>query len=511
MMRLLPAGSLPWLLAHELRLAYRGRAGRARWAPILMLVMLTVMGLVAGLPLGLYLRGNPPGLDPANVMLVDGLVLFLFCLFISTTLSMTVQAFFERGDFDLVLSSPLPPSRVLFVRCLAVAANPLLLQLAIMTPILLPVAALANPRFLGAYGVLAAAALLSATAGLALAMGLFRLLGPRRTKTVGQVLAAVIGAAVFLTFQIPNLLPGYAPQFKTVLTAMRASHLFDAASPLSWPARAAFGETVPLAAIFGASLVLFYVLTRMLGAGFAAAAAAAQGATAEAGRKRDTRPLRGFTGGVMRRLMVKELRLIGRDPALISQVLLQVLYFIPMAVVLMRLTFIPSLPVKLAAGAAGMVVFFVGQISGSLAWIAVSGEDAPDLIKSAPVGAARARRAKLMSAFLPVMALALAPAGFLFWVHPFAGAMTLLGVAAAAVSVALVTLWYERPQPRSNFRRRGQSSLAVTFGEMGLNFSLMFTTAAAAAGTPWALAVAVIPAGLLGLLYLGRTRDDATD
>jgi ABC-2 type transport system permease protein len=105
------------------------------------------------------------------------------------------MAFFERGDLDLLLSSPLPSRRVLTVRAVGIATTPFLWFAAILTIVILPLAAVGEVRWLAVYPMLAAIALLASATGVSLAMALFRLLGARRTRTVGQLIAAFIGAA----------------------------------------------------------------------------------------------------------------------------------------------------------------------------------------------------------------------------------------------------------------------------------------------------------------------------
>ena len=105
-----------------------------------------------------------------------------------------VDAFYQRGDLDLLLASPVSPVRILTVRAIAIAVNPALLFWALATPFLLPAAVLGHPELLAVYPVIGAMALLATAAGLALAIFLFRVIGPRRTRTVAQVLGAVIGA-----------------------------------------------------------------------------------------------------------------------------------------------------------------------------------------------------------------------------------------------------------------------------------------------------------------------------
>ena len=63
----------------------------------------------------------------------------------------------------------------------------------------------------------------------------------------------------------------------------------------------------------------------------------------------------------------------------------------PLAVVLLR--GVDNIPLALAVGPA--IVVIAAQIAASLAWITVSGEDAPELIAAAPVCASEVELAKV--------------------------------------------------------------------------------------------------------------------
>jgi ABC-2 type transport system permease protein len=506
-MRFFPAGSLLWLLWHEFRLFLRVRSGKRRWVFVIVMLLLCFMAVTAGVPLALALKGHPPVPGPQVDFIIDNVMIFLFTLLLSQTLSMTVLAFFDRGDFDLLLSSPVDPGRVLFVRCLAIALAPSILYFAILTPFVVPAAIMVDWKILASYGVMMALALSGAGGGLLLAMGLFALVGPRRTKTIGQVLSAILGAVVFLASQIPSLAPQFGKGFQGVLDRAIRSGWFDAASPLSWPARAVLGEPLPLFGFLGLSLLFFYALSRALGARFAANAAAAQGAGVRRAHGEDMRPLKRFAGGMRRAMVRKELHLMARDPALISQVLLRVLYFFPLAFILLRNARLGDGNMLLVAGSAGAVVFFVSQIAGSLAWITVSGEDAADLVTSAPVTVSEAHQAKLTAALAPVLMLAAIPIAVLAWFHPFAGLVAALGTFASALCAGLINLWYEKPQPRRNFGRRGQGAILTSLGEFALGLLLLLATTLAVSGTIWAVAPAVLAAGVLELFYFGRNKE----
>src|SRR5690606_2965515 len=87
----------------------------------------------------------------------------------------------------------------------------------------------------------------------------------------------------------------------------------------------------------------------------------------------------------------KEWTLLRRDPWLLSQTLMQILYLVP-----------PALLLWVNFGAdAGLFVVVVpvlvmasGQLAGGLAWLALSGEDAHDLVVTAPVPPRAVLRAK---------------------------------------------------------------------------------------------------------------------
>jgi ABC-2 type transport system permease protein len=511
-MRLFPPGSLSWLLAHEFTLFARTVAARGRWGMILILSLLAVLTVTVGIPLAHWLEHVPFGPEPMFNAVVFAVTVFVFTLLLSQALSMTVMVFFDRGDFDLILSSPIDPARVLFVRSFAIAAAPMLLYFAFVTPFVLPLAILVRWQMLAAYGVLAALALVGASIGLMLAMVLFAFLGARRTKTFGQMLAALLGAAIFLVSQIPTLLPGSGRSLALDIIATIRSGLFAPSSPLSWPALAVYGEPGPLFGFLVVSFALFWLTARFLGARFAADAALASGADIGRRRSRDPSPLKGFGGNRKVAMVRKELLLIARDPALISQVLLRVFYFLPLALLLMNNSLFGDKGHMMVAGTAGAVVFFVSQIADSLTWIVLSAEGAPDLIKSAPVSAGEARRAKLLAAVGPVLLLAAIPVLFLCVTKPWAGIVTAVGVAISAAAACYVNLWYEKPQPRKNFLRRGQGSIITTLGVFLFSLlMLMATTSAVVGGFPYLMAsglTLVLAVGLLGLLYLCRRRDD---
>lgn len=508
-MSLAPPGSILWLLTHEMRIYWRnfraGRAGKGARG----LISLAVVGALlvgGGVLAALALHDHQIPINPLSISLAALGSAVVFTLMLSQTLSASSEALYDRGDLDLLFSSPIGPAKVLFVRSLGVAGGVITIFAVMVTPLLLPSVLYGHPGWIGLLGVLAALALAATAAGLLLAMALFALIGPRRTRTVAQVMAALVGAAFFLVSQT-----------RTILGEQKSSSLFGeitrqaqegrlTPSPLmSLPLRAMLGEPLPLLALLAGSAALFAVAALALGRRFSDAAAATQGKTG-------AKPVRGsrasarrmFAAGPFLATLRKELLLIGRDAALLSQVLLRVLYLIPTALVLSR-NAAHGTGAALAGGA-GVVVFLAGQVAGSLAWITLSAEEAPDLLAVSPAQIRTLRRAKLAAAVIPVAAFLALPIAALAWFAPEAAAWTVLGAALAAWSSGLINIWHQRPGKRSDFKRRAGASWMATVAEMLVSALLAGAVGIAVAGFwVWAL----IPLGLAGAALLSLRRSDA--
>ena len=503
-MNLFKPASTPWLLAHEMRLTWRGfwssRASRGPGAMIAFTIMGGMM-LVGGLFMGLGVRGHDVPVIPLSVMIVDLVLAVVMTLMLSTTLAASADALYERGDLDLLFSSPLAPRKVLFVRALGLAANAAVWFMIPAVLFLTPSIVLGHPGWLGVFAVLAAAALAASGVGLLLAMALFALIGPRRTRTVAQVLAALIGAAFFLASQYRNLMGKQASDsvFARIVTEAQAGRI--APPPFAdLPLRAALGQPIPLLILVAIGAGIFLFAAQILGRRFADAAAATAGAETRKGAKG---PTRAFAAGAFQATVRKELRLVSRDAALLSQVLLRVLYMLPLAFAMARAA--AHLPAWALAGPAAAVTFLAGQVAGSLIWITVSAEDTPDLLAISPTPMAVLRRAKLAAALIPVAALLAPPIAVLAWFAPLAALWTTIGAALTAWTAGLIGVWHQRPGKRADFRRRRSGSILATLAELVVAFLIGGATALAVAGQ---LVWALIPLIVAGALMMALRRTD---
>src|SRR4051812_4070584 len=99
-----------------------GRAGKGARGLISLIVVATML-LGGGVLAALALHGHQIPITPVSISIAalgSGVV---FTLMLSQTLSASSEALYDRGDLDLLFSSPIGPAKVLFVRSLGVAGG----------------------------------------------------------------------------------------------------------------------------------------------------------------------------------------------------------------------------------------------------------------------------------------------------------------------------------------------------------------------------------------------------
>ncbi len=498
-----PPGSTLWLLSHEMRLAWRGFfGGKQRVRRVVALAIAGGLFLVLALPLAWAIRGFEPPVNTVTILIADVAAVMIFSLMLSQTLAGAADALYARGDLDLLFSSPLDPRKTLTVRFAALAATAFSAFALLALPFLVPLAIFGHWRWLALFPMLAALALIASAVGLALAVALFALIGPKRTRAVAQILAAVIGAGFFLVSQSRTLFGARSTTIFLQVMAAAGDPRLKLPPLADWPLRAALGQPVPLLSMLALGAGLFLVVTAWLSRRFAADAAAAQGT--DAGRRRAAGAgLGAFAGGAFAATFMKEVRILRRDIALMAQVLLRTLYLLPAAFLVIRNA---GEHASLALpGGAAVIAFLSGQVASTLTWLTLSAEEAPELIACAPAAPAAVRNAKLAAGLAPLIAILVLPLAALTWLAPAAGLAAVLGAAAAAIAAGMINAWYPTPGKRSEFRRRRTGSLLTGLALLFVSLLIGAATALVAIGSPFAL----IPAALAAAFLLVMRRSPA--
>src|SRR3954454_15581094 len=112
-----------------------------------------------------------------------------------------------------------------------------------------------------------------------------------------------------------------------------------------------------------------------------------------------------------------------------------------------------------------VILMAAGHLAGGLAWLTICGEDAADLVATAPLPASRITGAKIEVVLIGIGAIFAPLIAALIVASPLQAAVTALGVALAAASATAIQLWFRVQARRSQFRRRQTSSRLATFAE----------------------------------------------
>ena len=503
--------SLGWFARHEMTLAWRdwismmsgGRSTRDRLVSGIALVFVGLLHLLAYSVVAPMLKSGVT-ISKETLVVLSAALLLTFSMMLSQAIEQVTRSFYARADLDLILSSPAPAQRLFAIRISAIAVTGALLTSLLASPFINIAAVIDSGHWLWAYALIAAMSALATGAAVIAALAMFATLGPKKTRSVAQIFAAVIGAAFLIGIQVAAVLTyGNLSRLQVLRSQSVINAVPDQGSLIWLPAKALLGDVTASVALVIAAFACLGVIISIYANRFSANAIAAAGMpdfedAAPSGRKKAF-----VAGSTMQALRAKEWNLLRRDPWLMSQTLMQVLYLIPPALLLWRDMGAES---QVHVILAPVLVMAFGQLAGGLAWLAISGEDAPDLVATAPITPRALQRAKNEAVLCVVAAGALPFLLALAIVSPWGALATMTGIVCASVSAMLIQIWFRVAARRSQFRRRQTASRASTFAEA---FSSIFWAGATgfAVGRSWfAVLMAALALITLAVAYAIRPR-----
>lgn len=520
----LPPGSSWWLLLHELRLFFydlgEGKKNKKgehvkRGLSLSAKLVYGSAYLVVHLLVWLVMRKMPPLQEQpsgAILMIAGGCMLLVFSFMISMAVNRSVKALFERGDLDLLLSSPISSRSIFTVRLAGVVLGVALLALLLLMPVANVGLLMGQVRWSGIYPTLLGCATLASSLAMLATLGLVKLIGVRRTLVTAQLLGALAGAGFFILSQLfGNANVGFKEQVMAQVGPWFQAGAVLGPDSIIWiPAKALFGSPVEMALFVGLAGLSFWLtahythgfFVRGLQQSTAIArqppldrADAASSLAAQQVRIRKVR----FIEGVLPNVLRKEWRLILRDPQLISQILLQLLYTFPIFFIIFK-------DRVLLPGVGGALTYLAGSLAASLIWIIISAEDAADLLSSSPVGARKIRNVKLLAAVLPVLLLFL-PAMVWLALNDLKSAFLMFaGCLGAMYSTSLIHLYLAKPASRTEFNRRVNGSIALALLEsFGNLFWAGFVYVTSSFGW-WGMIPLALALAMLGIAWLLRIK-----
>lgn len=500
--------SLPWLAAHEFRLAWRDAlammtGGRRRRLVGWIIGGSAIYGLMLLIAWFSIRPWTAAGiiLDKQALVLISGMGALFWAVTLSQALEAVTRVYYGRSDLDLILSSPASSNRLFAVRAAAVFVSTTALGAVLISPLVFTLALQDGPRWLSAFLVLAALAALSVALAMAITRLLFRLAGPRRTRLIAQIVAGIVGAGFVIGIQAAAILSHEGFSRLAFFQSEKLIAAAPAPDSLLWlPARAALGEPLPALVLVVTAMLVLGLTIALIAPSYGRLATSAAGLSHISRRRRA--PRRAFSATTQRQaLRRKEWKLLQRDPWLLSQTLMQLLYLLPPALLLWvnygagsgEASFVVIVPV---------LVMACGQLAGGLAWLAISGEDAHDLVATAPLRPGTILRAKIEAVLAVVGAILIPILVLLALASSQMALITAVCALLAAAASTAIQLWFRVAAKRSMFRRRQVASRAATLSEAFSSILWAATGALWASGSILAVGPAVLAIAVLGLARL---------
>ena len=458
-------GSVGWWVRHELRLVARellldfGPA--AAFASANALLGLYLLLHAAAYIAFLYLPAA--ALRPGG--LVDVVVACAACLLSGIRgIATAFRMVYVRKDGEMFLASPVSMKRLLLARSVALVAGSTVLPLFWLSPFANIRALLSGARYLAFYPALLAIATIVASLAALVVLQAVRRMGKERLHAVARVLVllALLGAIALRTPAVERLLRAYAASWHVPLAAAgRVAAAFS-------------GQPAAVFSLLAAGLACFALVPSLVAGGFSTSLARippARVRSAAAGP---------FLRGRSLRLLAKEWKQLWRDRSVLGQIAASLLLTAGAVVLLAGAR--PGLAGGLAGAA---VVYAAGNLASDLAWLAVSGEQAPWLLASSPNPALRLLLHKAMAAFIPAGTLVVLASAWM----AIAGAPHFLQVSGFGLGCCLGAVLLNVSVPTAG--RRGDAVFARRNRHRLL--SLLDTGCSAC----WA-AAALLPTSLVG-------------
>ncbi len=453
-------GSFLWLMRHDLRLSWRRFSGHFAGRSFLKVVGIIALGiafmhLISGPSATIFATKSP---DTREAIL-GGAILFILLWQVSQAISHFTRLLYSRGDLDLLLSSPMSSRTVVGAHAVAATLEITLVVGAFVFPMANMIAYRMGWSWLAIYPVTLASSMLASACGLAVTVGLFKLVGPRRTRMAAQITAAVLASALILGGQLAYLLSSPTRPAAALIRSLPSAPDF-----MDWlvlaPLRGISGDLGSLLLWMSLGSLAFALAIVRLGPTFLKSAIRSGGLATQqiVAREKPEKAFRPGAGAALRR---KELKLLGRDPWLFSRALLQALYLAPVCIVI----WITKEDSSLSLLVAPLLIMILSHLAGIMAWLTVLSEDAPDFMTTAPVTADQILRSKLEAIALPLGLILLGPALGLCWFEPWDALLTVLFTIAACVSTALINIWHPAPARRENSASRHNAPKVVSLKE----------------------------------------------
>ena len=395
----LKPGSAFWLAINQLKREFRMRQnnsgakaiiGRLFFVGIIMLAIFGAGQSVKMLYTGGYELGYGFYLTAGKKLLG----LFSGLLFMS--LMTAFMYFSDRGDLDLLLSSPLKPKDIAIGRILVSTFRTLMMFLMFGAMFLGNAAISVRHELFTFIPVAIGLSLFEGGVGFMLARLLLLKLGLSNGRKISQILG--FGGIAAGTIYLQTSRISHSSGKMTDLFAYHGNYSMTD-NILVWFGHALLGNWLNALLVMVAGVLVFMGIMNSMGNAFAKDVANIAGQTElSPDVKRKSNKI-SFAKNADFIILRKELLSIMRDPITIVQMIIPLAAFVPIFMTLSGKNDIDTGVVQYVF--APLTVFATATMTSTLAWMVASVEEARDLLKSSPISMAKIYLFKGVVAFIP--------------------------------------------------------------------------------------------------------------
>lgn len=380
--------------------------------------------------------------------------ILMFCIGISKS----SQALYDRGDFELISSSPIAAPTLFSIRLVSVSIGTMSAFLFGLTPIIHVGLLLGQVKWLNVYWMVFAIGLLASSISMLATLGSVSLIGVRKTRSLSQILSILI-AGVFICLLVLSQAKSeaYNQEAQKILILLNQGVFIKSENIVFLPVRAFYGKMYHSLTILFLSLVFFVVTIKFASSSFISGMQESRGVGDKYRSSRRKPPLT-FRNGIFVNIFFKEWRLIVRDDRVLKVIALYIFVAIISISMFDQINALLAVAVSLQYTATALVSLLIS--------IAICSEEAPDLILSLPIKIEEVIKFKILSIVLPILTL-LSPLNFWLLTKDFVfGLLMLLVELVALTSVTITHILIKQNSAGLSEKRNGHPTLAEAIFEL---------------------------------------------
>jgi|GEM_PF-2435512 len=517
--RLFVPGSILWLARHQIRLSWRlGRLGKKMpsWLkPVFTILFVAFLSFSMGYGIAKIFEAAAGDYKQIS-SLAGAVILTLMISGISMNLMGSFMTITEKGDLDLLLSSPIPPHRFVAARLISSAWRGFCIYAGFATIFFGASIVMISPMFASIYVVVAGFAILDAALTYMIArqallwFGLRN--GRRATITLGAV-GVMIGLIGYQMVSSSGSLGRLAAKADDPNASLVVLHdwIVGLTSNLSWLGGTILGDWLGALVFLVAGAVVSAGVLHFAGKRYDQDVAFLNGQNDHAPHKVRKAHAQQFRRPALVMVFHKEWLSLTRDPLFVSQLIVPLFTMVPFLGFVWNAITNPEDQSEMApvmgAMFAAITVFNVTMLTSSLAWLTASVEEARDLLQASPLDPKIILQGKVLAASGPALIELLLVAALVAWAWPVA-ALTILVMGTATCAGACV-IEFSRPRPtkRPKMTQRPDRSLVTVLFGLGLGILWACAAGLAAAKMGWWLLPAALAITISYGAWATRPRD----